>query len=562
MLKIFPLIGSIRQRLRKIPFLVMLYNYFVLKLPRDINKPKNLVQSTQDSILNQLLIRNVKFKIVLILNDDNDANFLSLSKKTVDSVLSQSYQSWLLIVPNTLYAEIREMDDRVIALPDIRFDDDVYIGEVYAGDCLHVHALKAFAHDINTETDLIYCDHNISTTGNNTPQYKPKWNKELAYSTFYTEYLTLYRLDLFVSLQHWLDFKSHYQRTLYIREEGKGLAKHIAFTLYHQANLSRNFTDESDLSALNVHLAKQGAFAEKGLISGSYKVNWPLPKEPPLVSIIIPTKNAKALVKQCIDTLYNKTKYSNFEVLLVDNQSNESDAINYFNLLADQQKVRLLQYDQPFNYSAINNFAVEHAKGELLVLMNNDIEVISPDWLNEMVTQLLRLNIGCIGAKLYYPNDTIQHAGVILGLGGGAGHGHKHYQRADNGYMQRLKLVQNYGAVTAACLGIRKSVYNEVNGLNETDLAVAYNDVDLCLKVKAAGYDNIWSPYIELYHHESVSRASDHALKEHQRYYSEVEYMRKKWELDKYIDPVYSPWLTRVYEDFSNAYPIYFYVNR
>lgn len=276
-----------------------LYQRYFNYLPRDIGKPERLVKVTQNKLLNALPVEQSPLNIALVLNEHAVVTDASLVRATVDSILSQSYQDWLLIVPDSLYAQLGDMDERVVTSSCINSVGDFYIGEVYAGDSLHIHALKVFIHNINTGTDFIYCDHTIiSTTGKHTPQYKPQWNVELAYSTFYTESLTLYRLDLFVSLQHWLDFKSHYQRTLYIREEGKGLAKHIAFTLYHQANLSGNFTDESDLSALNVHLAKQGAFAEKGLISGSYKVNWPLPKEPPLVSIIIPTKNAKALVKQ------------------------------------------------------------------------------------------------------------------------------------------------------------------------------------------------------------------------------------------------------------------------
>ncbi|MEL0630484.1 glycosyltransferase family 2 protein [Psychromonas aquatilis] len=557
------LINPIRQKLRNIPFFVNLYQRYFTDLPRDLDKPEKLITPTQNKILAALEIKSSPLTILLTLNDYNDVTDYSVIKETIKSVLLQSYQNWLVIVPEHVHKEVEGMDERIVIQSHISSVDDMYIGEVYAGDCLHPHALKAFVHYIQSGTDLIYCDHDvINKSGKyNTPQYKSQWNSELAYSTFYMGCLTLYRLSLFNELSHWLQFKSHYQRLLYLREVSLLNVQHIALTLYHQLNTPLNLTDESDILAVNTHLAKQGVIAEKGLIEGSYKLNWPLPEIAPLVSIIIPTKNGKELVKQCIDTLYDKTLYTNFEVLLVDNQSDDQLALSYFNELVAEKKVRLLKYDAKFNYSAINNFAVKQAKGELLVLLNNDVEVISSLWLTEMVAQLMRPSIGCVGAKLYYANDTVQHAGVIVGLGRCAGHSHKLYQRSDDGYMQRLKLVQNYTAVTAACLGVRKSVYNKVNGLNERSLAVAYNDVDFCLKVKAAGFDNIWSPYIELYHHESVSRPCDYQLEEHQRYLSEVEYMQRTWQVDNYIDPAYSPWLTMISEDFSEQFPTYFYVN-
>ncbi|MBQ0784760.1 MAG: glycosyltransferase family 2 protein, partial [Amphritea sp.] len=168
-----------------------------------------------------------------------------------------------------------------------------------------------------------------------------------------------------------------------------------------------------------------------------------------------------------------------------------------------------------------------------------------------MVRQVSRSDIGCVGAKLYYPNDTLQHGGVILGLGGVAGHSHKYYPRNHSGYFFRLKLVQNLSAVTAACLLIRKNVFNEVGGLNEKELTIAFNDVDLCLKVREAGYRNLWTPYAELYHHESVSRGADDSVKKRARAKKEVEYMRKTWASELDADPAYNPNLTLAYEDFS-----------
>jgi GT2 family glycosyltransferase len=281
------------------------------------------------------------------------------------------------------------------------------------------------------------------------------------------------------------------------------------------------------------------------------RINWDLPKNLPLVSIIIPTRNCKALVKQCIESLYELTDYNNFEVLLVNNDSDDLESIEYFKQLVVENKVKLLNYNAPFNYSAINNFAVEHAKGEVLLFMNNDIELLHKSWLKEMVMQVIREEIGCVGAKLYYPNMTIQHAGVIVGLWGCAGHSHKHAKHTDCGYMNRLNVVQNYSAVTAACMAVRKQVFNEAKGFNEEDLTVAFNDVDLCLRIQRKGYRNLWTPYAEMIHHESSSRGSEDTPEKKAREAKEIAYMHNTWQLHTEVDPAYSPWLTAQKEDFS-----------
>jgi GT2 family glycosyltransferase len=193
-------------------------------------------------------------------------------------------------------------------------------------------------------------------------------------------------------------------------------------------------------------------------------------------------------------------------------------------------RVKVLRFSGDFNYSAINNLAVKKSQGNILGLINNDTEVITPEWLSEMVSHAIRPDIGCVGAKLYYPNDTIQHGGIILGMGGVAGHFHKDFPRGHSGYFGRLITTQNLSAVTAACLLVRKSVYNQVGGLNEKDLKVAFNDVDLCLKVYERGYRNLWTPYAELYHHESMTRGQEDTPEKQLRFQYESAYMRKVWE--------------------------------
>jgi GT2 family glycosyltransferase len=245
------------------------------------------------------------------------------------------------------------------------------------------------------------------------------------------------------------------------------------------------------------------------------------------------------------------TTYPRFEILIVDNDSDDPVILSYFKELQEHGAARVIPYQFPFNYSAINNFAVGHAKGEVVGLINNDIEVISPDWLTEMVSLVMRPGTGCIGAKLYYPNNTIQHAGVIVGLGGVAGHSHKMHERKARGYFGRLMVAQNVTAVTAACLIVRKAIFEEVGGLDAENLKVAFNDVDFCLKVTAAGYRNVWTPFAELYHHESVSRGSEDDPVKRERFRSEVLFMKEKWGPVLARDPYYSPNLTLKYEDYS-----------
>jgi GT2 family glycosyltransferase len=249
---------------------------------------------------------------------------------------------------------------------------------------------------------------------------------------------------------------------------------------------------------------------------------------------------------------FRQNYLSEYEILILDNGSVEQETLAFFEEIQQEDgRVRVLGYDYPFNYSAINNFGVEHSKGSIIGLINNDVEVISPGWLTEMVSHAYRQEIGCVGAKLYYSNDTIQHAGVILGLGGVAGHSHKHFDRNHPGYFHRLVLTQNLSAVTAACLLVRRELFEEAGGLDEENLRVAFNDVDFCLKVAKAGYRNLWTPYAELYHYESVSRGKEDSPEKIRRFQQEIGYMRDRWGDFLDDDPSYSRNLTRDREDFS-----------
>lgn len=279
-----------------------------------------------------------------------------------------------------------------------------------------------------------------------------------------------------------------------------------------------------------------------------------MPNPTPRVSIIIPTRDRVDLLERCVAGILHRIDYPDIEILIVDNQSEESATRAYLRKLSSDRRMRILSYDRPFNYSAINNLGASQATGPLLCLLNNDIEVIAADWLREMASHASRPGVGAVGAVLYYPDDTMQHAGVITGLGRVAGYAHFRLPRGDPGYFRRAALVQNLSAVTAACLVMRKCLYEELGGLNETELAVA-NDVDLCLRIREAGHRIVWTPHAQLYHHESASRGSDTDADKLERFCGEVAYMMRRWGhvLDR--DPYYNPNLRLDGSAFGLAFP-------
>jgi len=302
------------------------------------------------------------------------------------------------------------------------------------------------------------------------------------------------------------------------------------------------------------HLDRRGIAATVETVPVAVqRVRYHLPADPPLVSIIIPTRNGEKLVRQCVESIQAKTTYRNYEILLVDNGSDDKEAIAYFRSLQEAGTIRLLKDPKAFNFSRLNNDAAKQAKGDCLVFMNNDIEVITPDWLTEMVSQAQRPEIGGVGAKLWYPNDTIQHAGLVL-VAGLAAHAHLGKSKGDHGYFSRANLLQSLSGVTAACLCVRRSVFEQVGGFDEK-LAVAFNDVDLCLKIDAAGYRNLYTPYAELYHHESATRGYEDTPEKMKRFQKEADRLRERWMKRLMYDPYYNPNLTLSGEPFTLAWP-------
>jgi GT2 family glycosyltransferase len=296
------------------------------------------------------------------------------------------------------------------------------------------------------------------------------------------------------------------------------------------------------VKALNEHLARRRINAQAISVDAGYRVIYELNGEKPLVSLIIPTHNRVDLLRRAVDSILEKTRYSNYELIIIDHRSDEAESLAYLNEISCIDNVRVMRVEGGFNFSAFNNQAVNVANGSILGLLNNDVEVISPDWLDEMVGLTIQDGVGAVGAKLWYPNNTLQHGGVILGYGPSRIAGHIHGMRRENqGYFGRAELIQNFSAVTAACLLVKKSVYLEVGGLDE-NLPVDYNDVDFCLRLIKLGYRNIWTPYAELYHygHGTRGRKALSAQRDSQLS-KDMSYMRNRWGDYLIQDPLYSP---------------------
>lgn len=402
------------------------------------------------------------------------------------------------------------------------------------------------------------------------PYFKPDWNPDLNSGQNYTSHLSVYGTDLIRGLG---GFRKGYEGSqdwdLFLRAIEKIPAtaiRHIPKLLYHWRAApgstalqlaEKAYPVEAARNALADHFKRRGESVELLPVPGDHwRIKYPVPSPAPFVSLIIPTRNALHLIRQAVQSILAITDYPSYEIVVVDNESDEPATMAYLESLAKgaNPRVRVIAYHAPFNYSAINNFAVRESEAQVVGLLNSDVEVISKGWLSEMVSQACRPGIGAVGAMLYYPTNTVQHAGVILGLGGVAGHPYKEFPRGDQGQKNRLRLVQNYSAVTAACLVIQKDRYLEVGGLNEKDLSIAFNDVDLCCKLIKAGYRNLWTPYAELYHHESATRGTDNTPEKRARFQSEIEYMTNTWGTLLMTDPAYNPNLTLVGEDFSPAY--------
>lgn len=440
-------------------------------------------------------------------------------------------------------------------------------------DLLTEDALYWVAKTLQTQQDveLIYSDEDkIGLDGKRCdPYFKPDWSPELLLSQNYICHLGIYRRSLLESVGGFrVGFEGSQDHDLVLRcalhLESHQIV-HIPRVLYHWrvlpgstalANDEKSYANNAGVRAVSDYLNASGLGGSvEPLPSGYYRVVPSLPAELPWVTLVIPTRNAHELVRMCLQSILEKTTYPNYDILLVDNGSDEPASLAYFHEVSEHPRVQVIRDDRDFNFSALNNAAVKRARGEIVGLINNDIEVITPGWLQEMVGLALRPGVGAVGARLWYPDDTLQHAGVIVGVGGVAGHAHLGRRRGDGGYFGRAEVTQNYQAVTAACLLVRKSTYLEVGGLNEEHLKVAFNDVDFCLKLVEAGWRNVWTPFAEMYHHESATRGYEDTPAKKARFDSEVQYMLRRWGAVLQNDRTYNPNLSLVDGQFSMAFP-------
>jgi len=396
-------------------------------------------------------------------------------------------------------------------------------------DVLRPHALLEFALTLEQTPSarLVYADEDcIDASGRRSGgQFKPAWSPAWLAATNYLGSPVLLRRDTVADLGGWRAAATdpHHDLLLRVATAQPDAVVHLAKILVHRTS--------PRAPSVGAQPASPAA-------------------TPPRVSIIIPTRDRAALLATCIRSIRARTRYPDYEIIIVDNGSVEDATKQLFAALGADPAIRVVRRPEPFNFSRLNNAAVREATGTVLAFVNNDIEVVHDGWLEEMVALALRAETGCVGAKLLYGDGRIQHAGIVIGLGGVAGHGHRFARADDPGYLGQLQVAHEVSAVTAACLVIRRAVFEAVGGFDET-LAVAFNDVDFCLKVRAAGYRNIWTPLAELIHHESVSRGRDLMPAKARRFAAEHATVQRRWGRALLDDPYYSPHLTREREDFS-----------
>lgn len=520
-------------------------------------------------------------------------NFLRLA---IESVMKQAYLNWELCIAddNSTNKKVKKLL-RKYELTDKRIKINYRMAnghiseasnsalQLAAGDfvvlldqddALPPHCLYMLAKTLNEKEDLeiIYSDEDkIDAYGSRfDPYFKSDWNKDLFYGQNLINHLGVYKHSLLKKIggfRKGYEGSQDYDLALRCLEHLRSeQIHHIPHVLYHWRAIegstsldmtNKSYAFEAGLKALKDHLIRTRlpAIAE-GNIYNSYRVKWNTPQHQPLVSIIIPTKNKVSILSNCLESILKKTGYKNFEVLVIDNNSNEQDAVDYLKQVTDRyKKINIYSYVKEFNFSAIVNYGVDKSNGEIIVLLNNDTEVINEEWLDELVSQSMREEIGAVGAKLFYPNGQIQHAGVILYKDHPGNHIFLKRDKLDPGYFNKLNLVQNYSAVTAACMAVRKSLYLKVGGFDEANLKIAYNDVDFCLKLKAIGYKNLFTPFVQLIHHESISRGNDLDELNFPRFKKEHDYMLEKWGEAISMDPYYNPNLALDIQHISYAFP-------
>jgi len=437
-------------------------------------------------------------------------------------------------------------------------------------DLMAPNALFECVSAINEDStiEILYTDEDkvdMNGKGHFMPHFKPDFNLDMLRSVNYICHLFVVRRDVYEKvgmLNHEFDGAQDYDFVLRCVETSSNI-KHIAKILYHwrahkdstaENPESKRYAFEAGARAIQAHYDRLGirATVEATIHNGIYRSHYELQGEP-LISIVIPNKDHISDLELCISSIEKKSSYKNYEFIVVENNSTDENTFEYYKELEKKCPRAKVVYwkGQGFNYPAINNYGVEQASGEYILFLNNDTEIVNEDCLKEMLSICMREDVGAVGARLYYEDGTIQHAGVIVGLGGIAGHAFVGFPHDSLGYFGRIQMTQNYSAVTAACVMIKKSIYNQVGGFDER-YAVAFNDVDLCMKIREAGYLIVYNPYAELNHYESKSRGYEDTEEKVQRFNSEITLFKNRWnDFLESGDPCYSPNLTLDKNDFT-----------
>lgn len=531
--------------------------------------------------------KNIKFSVLVPLYNTPE----SFLKAMIESVQAQTYKNWELCLADgsdrehSFVGEIckkyADGDKRIkyeklesnLGISEntnacIRMATGEYIALFDHDDLLHPSALYEVMRAICEHgADFIYTDENTFSEEPRdayNPHFKPDFSPDTLRSYNYICHLSVFSRELLDSVGYFrseYDGSQDYDLILRLTEKAKKVF-HIRKILYywraHKNSVAQDvsakpYTVTAAKKALAAHLERCGLKGEvlDSSVPTTYHIKYEIEGNP-LVSVIIPNKDHTDDLDICLKSLYEKSSYKNFEVIIVENNSTEKETFEYYEKIKQRyENLKVVIWTGIFNYSAINNFGVNYAKGEYILLLNNDVEIINGSCLEEMLMFAQRKDVGAVGAKLYYSDDTVQHAGVILGLGGTAGHAHKHFGRSHPGYMARASIAQNLTACTAACLMMRRDVFDEVGGLDE-EFEVAFNDVDLCMKIREKGYLVVFTPYAELYHYESKSRGNDSTPEKLERFRGEIDRFKEKWQkqLDD-GDPYYNPNLTLTRDDFS-----------
>lgn len=500
-------------------------------------------------------------------------------KQMIESLISQTYTGWELCIANA--SPDNEEMQRVLAdysAKDVRvrfcslkenlgiaentnrafaMAKGEFMGLLDHDDLLAPNALYEIVNTLqdHPQADALYTDEDKVTTDLDEhfqPHLKPDFNLDLLRSNNYICHFFVVRKSIVEKaggFRKEFDGAQDYDFIFRCTENAREVL-HVPEILYHWRThkastadnpASKMYAFEAGKRAIEAHLERTGT---KGTVShtqdlGFYRVKYPVQGEP-LVSVIIPNKDEKETLQTCLESLKKNTSYQNFEIIIIENNSTTGEIFKYYKELSRDQQIHLLRWGKEFNYSAINNFGVAHARGEYLLFLNNDVKSIEPDWMEEMLGVCQRPEVGGVGAKLIYPDNTIQHAGCVIGMGGIAGHMFVDMPADRTGYLHKASLLQDMSAVTAACLMMKKEVFEQAGGFTE-ELAVAFNDVDLCLKVRKNNHLIVYDPYAKLYHMESKTRGAEDSKEKVRRFQTEIEYMRCHWmDILKNGDPYYN----------------------